>query len=65
MNQITTTGQPKIKVYRDSYGNPKGDALVTYYRPESVALALQLLDGAELRLGKPNTVIRVEEVGGV
>ncbi|KAI8053968.1 hypothetical protein BDF22DRAFT_768658, partial [Syncephalis plumigaleata] len=55
------TGRPKIKIYCDSYGNPKGDALVTYYRPESVALAIQLLDGVELRLGKPNTVIHIQE----
>ncbi|RKP26699.1 hypothetical protein SYNPS1DRAFT_13841, partial [Syncephalis pseudoplumigaleata] len=55
------TGQPKIKIYRDSYGHPKGDALITYYRPESVVLAIQLLDGAELRLGKPNTVVHVQE----
>jgi HIV Tat-specific factor 1 len=53
-------GEPKIKIYRDEEGQAKGDALVTYYRPESVSLAIQLLDGTELRLGS-GKLINVEE----
>ncbi|XP_008553426.1 HIV Tat-specific factor 1 homolog [Microplitis demolitor] len=38
----------KIKLYRDSEGNPKGDALCTYIKVESVDLALKFLDGTRL-----------------
>src|SRR5262245_46196675 len=59
---VCAPGRPKIKLYLDEAGKPKGDALVTYYRPESVSLAVQLLDGTEFRLGKSGAV-HVEEVG--
>lgn len=39
----------KIKLYRDKDGQPKGDALVTYIKVESVNLALHLLDGSQIR----------------
>lgn len=39
------TGKFKVKLYRDSDGNLKGDALCSYLRIESVGLALQFLDG--------------------
>lgn len=29
------TGEKKIKIYTDDQGNPKGDGLVSYQRPES------------------------------
>ncbi|KAI9159321.1 hypothetical protein H9P43_008661 [Blastocladiella emersonii ATCC 22665] len=48
-----TTGLPRIKIYLDADGNPKGDALVTYYKEESVALAIDLLDDAPLRPDRP------------
>eukprot|EP00123_Amoebidium_parasiticum_P017043 comp23685_c1_seq1/m.40643 comp23685_c1_seq1/g.40643 ORF comp23685_c1_seq1/g.40643 comp23685_c1_seq1/m.40643 type:complete len:477 (-) comp23685_c1_seq1:261-1691(-) len=44
-------GQAKIKIYRNADGSPKGDALCTYLKIESVALALDLLDGAEMQPG--------------
>lgn len=37
----------KIKLYRDSEGKLKGDALCSYIKPESVVLALQILDEYE------------------
>lgn len=45
-----------IKMYKDSEGNFKGDALCTYIKVESVPLALQILDGAYLK----NNQVRVE-----
>jgi HIV Tat-specific factor 1 len=38
------TLQPKIKLYRNDDGTLKGDASICYARPESVELALQVLD---------------------
>ena len=54
------SGQPKIKIYQDAEGRPKGDALVTYFKEESVPLAINLLDDAEFRLGEPSSRIRVQ-----
>jgi HIV Tat-specific factor 1 len=45
----TQTGQPKIKLYEDSNGKKKGDGLCSYIKIESVQLALQILDGSDLR----------------
>lgn len=41
----------QVKIYSDSLGQPKGDALVTYLKPESVDLAVKLLDETFLRDG--------------
>ncbi|KAI9329586.1 hypothetical protein DFJ73DRAFT_860497 [Zopfochytrium polystomum] len=47
-----STGEPRIKIYKDAAGNVKGDALVTYFKPESVDLCVSLMDDAELRPGE-------------
>ena len=52
------SGKPKIKIYTGEQGQPKGDALVTFYKPESVDLALTLLDETAIR---PEYVIRVQK----
>ncbi|XP_014787072.1 HIV Tat-specific factor 1 homolog [Octopus bimaculoides] len=39
----------KIKLYKDDNGQPKGDGLCCYIKPESVSLALQILDGYDVR----------------
>lgn len=44
-------GKPRIKIYTDEDGNPKGDALVVYFRAESVDLAVQMLDDTDFRFG--------------
>ena len=47
------SGRPRIKMYVDDQGNFKGEALVVYFRPESVNLAIQMLDDTNFRLGVP------------
>lgn len=57
-------GQKRVKLYYDENGTFKGDALVTYFKPESVPLALQLLDETSLLRadGQPSPLIRVQVV---
>ncbi len=50
------SNKPKIKLYRDSNGIPKGDALCTYAKVESVQLAFTILDGSTYH-GKVGPVI--------
>ncbi|CCM05704.1 uncharacterized protein FIBRA_07936 [Fibroporia radiculosa] len=52
-------GAPKIKLYARDDGTFSGDALVVYFKEESVDLAVTLLDDDELRVGDPNTRMRV------
>ncbi|KAI5855778.1 hypothetical protein BZA05DRAFT_333269 [Tricharina praecox] len=55
------TGKPRIKLYRNEDGTLKGDALVIYFRPESVNLAIQMLDDSPLRIGgAPAETIKVQ-----
>lgn len=50
----------RIKIYTDIDNKPKGDGVVVYFKQESVELAVQMMDRAELRPGQPDSVIRVE-----
>ena len=54
-------GEPKVKLYArdDADGAFSGEALVVYFKEDSVTLALNILDDAELRLGEPSTRMRV------
>jgi HIV Tat-specific factor 1 len=58
------TGKKRVKLYYDENGSFKGDALVTYFKPESVPLAIQLLDETELPRGdgRSSPLIRVQLV---
>lgn len=42
-------GGKRIKMYRDEDGNLKGDALIVYFKPESVPLAIEMMDDTRLR----------------
>jgi len=54
-------GEPKIKLYAEDDGSFSGDALVVFFKEDSVTLAVNLLDEAELRLGQPHTTMRVSK----
>ncbi|KAK4185514.1 putative nuclear mrna splicing factor-associated protein [Podospora australis] len=43
------SGRPRIKMYTDSAGNFKGDALVVFFKPQSVDMAIMLLDDTDFR----------------
>lgn len=43
------SGRPRIKVYTDSEGNFKGDALIVFFKPPSVDMAIMLLDDTHFR----------------
>lgn len=51
-------GCKKIKLYRDEEGKIKGDGRVCYLKVESVALAIQILDGSSMREGETISVSR-------
>ncbi|KAK0914851.1 hypothetical protein LTR02_001586 [Friedmanniomyces endolithicus] len=43
---------PRIKLYTNEEGEFKGEALIVYFRPESVQLAINMLDESDFRLGQ-------------
>lgn len=53
-------GEPKVKMYTTEGGTFSGEALVVYFKEESVLLAINLLDDAELRVGESSTVMKVQ-----
>lgn len=53
-------GHPKVKLYARDDGTFSGDALVVYFKEESVDLAVSLLDDDELRIGDSNTKMHVQ-----
>jgi HIV Tat-specific factor 1 len=44
-------GNPRIKMYANDEGDFNGEALVVYFKKESVDLAITLMDDYEFRLG--------------
>ncbi|KAL5621639.1 hypothetical protein BROUX41_006539 [Berkeleyomyces rouxiae] len=58
------SGRPRIKMYTDAEDNFKGDALIVFFKPQSVEMAIMLLDDTDFRFtsaGKPEGRIRVQE----
>jgi len=49
--KLDFAGKPKVKVYTDDSGAPKGDGLVCFANEASVNLAITLKDDAEFRPG--------------
>ncbi|TDZ13008.1 Splicing factor U2AF-associated protein 2 [Colletotrichum spinosum] len=47
------SGRPRIKMYADEKGNFKGDALVVFFKPQSVEMAIMLLDDTDFRFDAP------------
>ncbi|RYP39719.1 hypothetical protein DL767_002100 [Monosporascus sp. MG133] len=43
------SGRPRIKLYTDERGNFKGDALIVFFKPQSVEMAIMLLDDTDFR----------------
>ncbi|KAM3071317.1 hypothetical protein ACMFMG_008908 [Clarireedia jacksonii] len=49
------SGKPRIKLYTDENGVFKGDALIVFFKPPSVQMAITLLDDTDFRLGPVNS----------
>lgn len=57
------SGRPRIKLYTDAAGNFKGDALIVFFKPQSVQMAVMLLDDSDFRFTPSGTTtgkIRVQ-----
>ncbi|KAK2682995.1 RNA recognition motif domain [Fusarium oxysporum f. sp. vasinfectum] len=49
------SGAPRIKLYTDSEGKFKGDALIVFFKPQSVEMAIMLLDDTDFRITPSGT----------
>ncbi|GME23137.1 Nuclear mRNA splicing factor-associated [Neofusicoccum parvum] len=65
ISESVETGEKRIKMYTDEKGNFNGEALIIYYRPESVPLAINMLDDSNFRIGqegpKGNMTVQVAD----
>ncbi|KAK0657124.1 hypothetical protein B0T16DRAFT_400950 [Cercophora newfieldiana] len=43
------SGRPRVKLYTDAEGRFKGDALIVFFKPQSVDMAIMLLDDTDFR----------------
>ena len=55
------SGDHKIKMYAKEDGSFSGEALIVYFKEESVPLAITMLDEAELRIGDASSIMRVAQ----
>ena len=49
------SGAPRIKLYNDEAGSFKGDALIVFFKPQSVEMAIMLLDDTDFRMTSSGT----------
>ncbi|KAG6033200.1 hypothetical protein E4U41_006969 [Claviceps citrina] len=49
------SGAPRIKLYSDESGQFKGDALIVFFKPQSVDMAIMLLDDTDFRVTPSGT----------
>ncbi|KAJ9142066.1 Splicing factor U2AF-associated protein 2 [Pleurostoma richardsiae] len=49
------SGRPRIKMYTDEAGSFKGDALIVFFKPQSVDMAIMLLDDTDFRFTPAGT----------
>ncbi|KAI0136988.1 RNA recognition motif family protein [Xylariales sp. AK1849] len=57
------SGRPRIKLYMGGDGHFKGDALVVFFKPQSVEMAIMLLDDTDFRYsasGLPSGKMRIQ-----
>lgn len=54
-------GEPKVKMYAKDDGTFSGEALVVFFKEDSVLLALSILDEAELRIGDLSSVMSLSK----
>lgn len=55
-------GKHRIKMYTDDNGDFNGEALIVYFRKESVAIAIDMMDDYEFRPGETsNGKVHVQE----
>lgn len=54
------SGNPRIKLYTDADGKFKGDALVVFFKPQSVEMAIMLLDDTQFRFSTTAANMRVQ-----
>lgn len=54
-------GEKRIKMYTDEEGNFKGEALVVYFKKDSVDMAIKMMDDSWFRPGVQGPNIRVKE----
>jgi HIV Tat-specific factor 1 len=57
-----TDGNPRIKMYTDDEGNFNGEALIVYFKKESIPIAIRMMDDYYLRLAdQSGPTVRVKE----
>ena len=57
----STEGTTRIKMYADDKGEFNGEALIVYFKKDSVAMAINLQDDYPFRLGDESSKTKVQE----
>ncbi|KAF2794906.1 U2 snRNP-associated protein Uap2 [Melanomma pulvis-pyrius CBS 109.77] len=57
----STEGTSRVKLYADENGDFNGEALIVYFKKDSVAMAITLQDDYPFRLGDDSTKVKVQE----